>query len=82
LVGVLGKFLTADIKIITMEGEFLSRGTHVSVYKLSLAKQLEENKKLLEQYEKQKNQQKRIERQKQVPNGFVCDWQQDNDNSM
>ena len=62
--------------MITMETEFFSRGS-LSVYKLSLAKQMEVNKRLLERDQQLQNQQKRIEHQKEETESFVCDWQQD-----
>ena len=67
--------------MITMETEFFPRGSYVSVYKLSLAKQMEVNKRLLEHDQKLQNQQKRIEHQKEETESFVCDWQQEYNNS-
>ena len=63
-----------------METEFFSGGS-LSVYKLSLAKQMEVNKRLLEHDQKLQNQQKRIEHQKEETESFVCDWQQVYNNS-
>jgi predicted small metal-binding protein len=59
-----------------METHDLNKGINVSAYKLSLAKQLEENaKRLLEHYQKVHDQSKKNENQKQEINSFVCDWQ-------
>jgi predicted small metal-binding protein len=59
-----------------MEPQDLNKVVNVSAYKLSLAKQLEENaKKLLEHYQKVHDQHKKYESQKQEINSFVCDWQ-------
>jgi hypothetical protein len=63
-------------KIATMEPHDLTRGINVSAYKLSLAKQLEENaKRLKEHYQRVQSQRKEIETQKQEVTSFVCDWQ-------
>ena len=63
--------------MITMEPGEINKSIHVSAYKISLEKQLEENaRRLLEHYKKmQGSQEKRIENQKQETNSFVCDWQ-------
>jgi predicted small metal-binding protein len=59
-----------------METQDLNKGINVSAYKLSLAKQLEENtKKLLEHYQKVHDQHRKNENQKQEVHSFVCDWQ-------
>jgi hypothetical protein len=59
-----------------MEAQDLNKGINVSTYKLSAAKQLEENaKKLLEHYQKVQDQHKKMESQKQEITSFVCDWQ-------
>jgi hypothetical protein len=59
-----------------METNDLERAINVSAYKISLAKQLEENaKRLKEHYQKVQSQHKEVERQKQDINSFVCDWQ-------
>jgi hypothetical protein len=59
-----------------METKDLSKEISVSAYKISLAKQLEENtKRLLEHYQRIHDQNKKVENQKQEINSFVCDWQ-------
>ncbi|MDP4222386.1 MAG: hypothetical protein Q8868_03645 [Bacteroidota bacterium] len=59
-----------------MEQEEACSSIHVSAYKMSLAKQLEENsRKLMEHYRKLQDQQKETEGQKQEILSFVCDWQ-------
>ena len=59
-----------------METQDLSKAINVSTYKLSAAKQLEENaKRLLEHYQKLQDQRKKMENQKQENTSFVCDWQ-------
>lgn len=59
-----------------MEQEEVNNSIHVSAYKQSLAKQLEENsRKLLEHYRKLQDQQKESESQMQETLSFVCDWQ-------
>ena len=59
-----------------METSYLDRGINVSAYKISLAKQLEENeKRLLEHYKKLQDQKMKTESQKQEITSFVCDWQ-------
>jgi hypothetical protein len=59
-----------------METNYSNKGINVSAYKISLAKQLEENaKRLLEHYQKVQDQHKKIENQKQEITSFVCDWQ-------
>jgi hypothetical protein len=59
-----------------METHELNKGITVSDYKISLAKQLEENaKRLKEHYQKVQSQHKEIENQKQEITSFVCDWQ-------
>ena len=65
------------VEIITMGNQDLNKGINVSVYKLSAAKQLEENaKRLLEHYQKVQDQRnKKKEAQKQEITSFVCDWQ-------
>ena len=65
------------VEIITMGNQDLNKGINVSVYKLSAAKQLEENaKRLLEHYQKVQDQRnKKKEVQKQEITSFVCDWQ-------
>jgi hypothetical protein len=63
-------------KMATMEPHDLTKGINVSAYKLSLAKQLEENaKRLKEHYQRVQSQHKEIENQKQEITSFVCDWQ-------
>ncbi len=51
-------------------------GINDGIYKMSLAKQMEENRRLLENYRRMKEPQKRVERLKQESDSFVCDWQQ------
>jgi len=69
-------FLNNVVKITTMEPHDLNKGINVSAYKLSLAKQLEENdRRLKEHYLKVQSQHKEIEIQKQEVTSFVCDWQ-------
>jgi len=69
-------FLNNAVKITTMEPHDLIKGINVSPYKLSLAKQLEENaRRLKEHYQKVQSQHKEIEIQKQEVTSFVCDWQ-------
>jgi len=60
-----------------MGNQDLNKAINVSVYKLSAAKQLEENaKRLLEHYQKVQDQRnKKKEVQKQEITSFVCDWQ-------
>jgi septal ring factor EnvC (AmiA/AmiB activator) len=59
-----------------METHELNNGVHVSAYKISLTKQLEENaKKLMEHNQEVHSQHKEIEKQKQEITSFVCDWQ-------
>ena len=59
-----------------METKDLNKEISVSAYKISLAKQLEENtKRLLEHYQRIHDQNKKVENQKQEINSFVCDWQ-------
>jgi hypothetical protein len=59
-----------------METNYLNKEINVSAYKISLAKQLEENaRRLLEHYQKVQDQQKKNETQKQEITSFVCDWQ-------
>jgi hypothetical protein len=63
-------------KMTAMETHDLNKGINVSAYKISLAKQLEENaKRLKEHYQKVQSQYKEIENQKQEITSFVCDWQ-------
>jgi hypothetical protein len=62
--------------MMTMETNFSEKAINVSAYKISLAKQLEENaKRLLEHYQKVQDQHKKNESQKQEITSFVCDWQ-------
>jgi len=59
-----------------METNYLNKGINESAYKISLAKQLEENaKRLLEHYQRIQDQQKKNDTQKQEITSFVCDWQ-------
>jgi hypothetical protein len=59
-----------------METKTLNEEISVSAYKISLAKQLEENtKRLLEHYQRIHDQNKKVENQKQEIHSFVCDWQ-------
>ncbi len=60
-----------------MEKSNLHNEVFANPYKISLAKQMEENKRLLEDYQRAKDQQKRTERLvKQGAENFICDWQQ------
>ena len=63
--------------MITMEPTEINNSINVSAYKISLAKQLEENaRKLMEHYRKlQESQEKLKENKKQETHSFVCDWQ-------
>ena len=59
-----------------METNYMNKRIKESAYKISLAKQLEENaKRLLEHYQKVQEQHKKTENQKQEITSFVCDWQ-------
>jgi hypothetical protein len=59
-----------------MEQHEFTKGINVSVYKISLAKQMEENaRKLKEHYLKVQSQHKEIENKKHEITSFVCDWQ-------
>jgi len=70
------RILKYPVEITAMENQDLNKGINVSAYKLSAAKQLEENaKRLLEHYQKVQDQRKKIEGQKQEVTNFVCDWQ-------
>jgi len=71
------EILKYPVEIMAMSNQDLNRGINVSVYKLSAAKQLEENaKRLLEHYQKVQDQRnKKKEVQKQEITSFVCDWQ-------
>jgi len=69
-------FLNNAVKPEAMEPLDLSKGINVSAYKLSLAKQLEENaRRLKEHYQKAQSQHKEVEVQKHEVTSFVCDWQ-------
>jgi len=60
-----------------MEKPDLYNRVFANPYKISLAKQMEENRRLLEHYQRVKDQQKRAERLvKEAADNFVCDWQQ------
>jgi len=68
--------LNNKVKIKAMEPHDLNKGINVSAYKLSLAKQLEENaRRLKEHYQKVQSQHKEIEVKKHEITSFVCDWQ-------
>jgi len=71
------EILKYPVEIITMGNQDLNKAIDVSVYKLSAAKQLEENaKRLLEHYQKVQDQRnKKKEVQKHEITSFVCDWQ-------
>jgi hypothetical protein len=59
-----------------MEQEEVNSSIHVSAYKQSLAKQLEENsRKLMEHYRRLQDQQKKPEVREHETLSFVCDWQ-------
>jgi ABC-type hemin transport system substrate-binding protein len=73
----LQEILKYPVEIKTMETQDFNKGINVSVYKLSAAKQLEENaRRLLEHYQKvQEQRNKKKEVQKQEFTSFICDWQ-------
>jgi hypothetical protein len=76
ILGICRRILDRTGKMTTMETHDLDKGINVSAYKISLAKQLEENaKRLLEHYQKVQEEHKKNENQKQEINSFVCDWQ-------
>lgn len=59
-----------------METNYSNKVVNVSAYKLSLARQLEENaKRLQEQKKRLEDLRKKNENQKQELLSFVCDWQ-------
>lgn len=59
-----------------METNNMNKRINESAYKISLAKQLEENaKRLLEHYQRVQDQHKKTENQKHEITSFVCDWQ-------
>ena len=65
-----------EVRITNMEPHDLNNLINVSAYKISLAKQLEENaRRLKEHYQKVQSQRKETENQKQEITSFVCDWQ-------
>ena len=69
-------FLNDAVKPTAMEPNDLNKGINVSAYKLSLAKQLEENaRRLKEHYQKVQSLHKEVEVQKHEVTSFVCDWQ-------
>jgi uncharacterized protein (DUF2344 family) len=64
------------VKLIGMETNFSNKVVNVSAYKISLAKQLEENARRLQEHKQRiLDQQKKTESQKQEIMSFVCDWQ-------
>ncbi len=59
-----------------METNYSNKVVNVSAYKISLARQMEENaKRLQEQQKKVEDLHKKSESQKQEVMNFVCDWQ-------
>jgi len=59
-----------------METNYSNKVVNVSAYKISLARQMEENaKRLQEQQKKVEDLHKKNENQKQEIMNFVCDWQ-------
>jgi len=63
-------------KMIGMETNYSNKVVNVSAYKISLAKQLEENARRLQEHKQRiQDQQKKTESQKQELMSFVCDWQ-------
>lgn len=59
-----------------METNYSNKVVNVSAYKISLARQMEENaKRLQEQQKKVEDLHKKNENQKQEIMSFVCDWQ-------
>ena len=69
------------VKLAIMETKEMFKGVRISLYKLSLEKQLEENaRRLKEHYQRiqsqlrEKELQKK-EQQKHAVTSFICDWQ-------
>lgn len=59
-----------------METNYTTKVVNVSAYKISLARQLEENaKRLQESHKKIEATSKKNESQKQDMMKFICDWQ-------
>jgi len=59
-----------------METNYSNKGINVSAYQISLAKQLEENARRLQEHKKMiQDLHKKNESQKQENYSFVCDWQ-------
>ncbi|HOW09687.1 MAG TPA: hypothetical protein PLX08_07785 [Bacteroidales bacterium] len=59
-----------------METNYSNKVVNVSAYKISLARQLEENAKRLQEHQKKiEDLHKKNESQKQEIMSFVCDWQ-------
>jgi uncharacterized membrane protein len=59
-----------------METNYSNKVVNVSAYKISLARQLEENAKKLQEHQKKiEDLHKKNERQKQEIMSFICDWQ-------
>lgn len=59
-----------------METNYSNKVVNVSAYKISLARQLEENAKRLQEHQKKiEDLHKKNESQKQEIMNFVCDWQ-------
>jgi uncharacterized membrane protein len=59
-----------------METNYSNKVVNVSAYKISLARQLEENAKKLQEHQKKiEDLHKKNESQKQEIMSFICDWQ-------
>ena len=59
-----------------METNYSNKVVNVSAYKISLARQMEENAKRLQEHQKKvEDLHKKNESQKQEIKNFVCDWQ-------
>ncbi len=59
-----------------METNYSNKVVNVSAYKISLARQMEENAKRLQEHQKKvEDLHKKNESQKQEIMNFVCDWQ-------
>jgi len=59
-----------------METNYSNKVVNVSAYKISLARQMEENAKRLQEHQKKtEDLHKKNESQKQEIMSFVCDWQ-------
>lgn len=59
-----------------METKYLNRKVNVSAYQISLAKQLEENERRLQEHKKLiQDLHKKSDSQKRENYSFICDWQ-------